>query len=294
MRSFLHGRHFPLISLSCLLAFSLACSEKPKVNKDSPDLHYADAKKALADVKFEKAISLTGEVLSKYSGSEYADRARILRIILMAGLSEGYRSMADAYLAGYEKSIKNAGQFRSSAFDYYRKQKSVVLSFYEASDFFLKNYSETTPYVLDCDFPSKDVTINRGIDDIRAGKLITPELLKVTDETELQNKVILTLCSFVGAGEDRAKARKQLEGGPKNLEHSEFMVTLGRTLLDNYKLFGRQALNDPTNFKQFVQKAKESSELAQKLLKDKPNKETKERADRLKLEIDAIDKKLSK
>jgi len=294
MRSFLPGRYFPLMSLLFILAFSPACSETPKVNKESPEGRYAEAKKAIADAKFEKAISLTGEIMSKHSGSEYADRARILRIILMAGLSEGYKSMADAYLAGFEKSIKNAGQFRSTAFDYYRKQKSEVLAFYEACDYFLKNYSETTPYVLDCDFPSRDVTINRGIDDIKAGKLITPELLKVTDETELQNKVILTLCSFVGAGEDRAKARKELEGGPKNLDHSEFMVTIGRTLLDNYKLFGRQALNDPTYFGQFIQKAKESSELAQKLLKEKPNKETKERADRLKSEIDAIEKKASR
>lgn len=294
MRSFLRGHHLLLINLSLLLAICLACSQQPKVNKEAPEFHYGEAKKAMADLKTEKAIGLTSEIISKSPGSEYADRARILRIILMAGLSEGYRSMAEAYAAGYEKSIKNAGLFRSSAFDYYRKEKSAALGFYEGCDYFLKNYSEKTPFVLDCDFPSRDVTMNRGIDDIRAGKLIAPELLKATDETELQNKLILTLCSFVGTGEDRARARKLLEGGPKNLEHSEFMVTLGRTLLDNQKLFGRSVLNDPTNFKQFLQKAKEASELAQRLLKEKPDKEIQGRADRLKSEIAALEKKLSK
>jgi hypothetical protein len=294
MMSFLRGRSFLLIGLLLLLVSCLACSEKPKVNKETAEYRYAEAKKAMAEVKFEKAISATSEVISRFPGSDYADRARILRIVLMAGLSEGYKSMADAYIAGYEKSIKNAGQFRAPAFDYYRKQKSAALGCYEASDYFLKNYSDKTPYVLDCDFPAQDVTVNRGIEDIRAGKLIAPELLIVTDQTELQNKVILTLTSFVGAGEERAKARKLLESGPKNLEHSEFMVSLARTLLDNQKLFGRQALNDPTNFKEFLQKAKESSDLAQKLLKEKPNKEIQGRADRLKKDIEALEKKLSK
>jgi hypothetical protein len=294
MRPFPHGRSFLVISLLLVLVSCLACGEKPKVNRETAEYHYAAAKKAMAEVKFDKAISATSEVISRFPGSEYADKARILRIVLMAGLSEGYKSMADAYIAGFEKSIKEAGQFRAPAFDYYRKQKSSALGCYEASDYFLKNYSEKTPYVLDCDFPAKDVTVNRGVEDIRAGKLITPELLALTDQTELQNKVILALTSFVGAGEDRAKARKLLESGPRNLEHAEFMVSLGRTFLDNQKLFGRQALNDPINFKQFLQKAKESSDLAQKLLKEKPNKEIQERAARLKKDIDTLEKKLSK
>lgn len=291
MNSFLRGRNFLLTGLLCFLLLFLACSEKPKVSKETPEYHYSEAKKAIAEIKYEKAIGLTSEILSKYSASDYAAKARILRTILLSGLSEGYRSMAEAYITGQEKSIKNAGSFRSTAFDYYRKQKSTALGLYESSDYFLREYSDKTAYILDCDFPSRDVTMNRGLDDVRSGRLIDSEQLKVTEETELQNKVILTLTSFVGAKDDRAQARKLLDSGPISLNHTEFMVSMGRTLLDHQKIFGRMALNDPTNFKQFFQKSKQFSELAQKLLKEKPDKALQERADRLKMEIDALEKK---
>ncbi len=291
MKSFLHRRSVLVTTLVLLILACLACSQEPKVNKETAEYHYAEAKKAMAEMKYEKAISLTSEILSQFAKSDYADRARILRMILMAGLSEGYRSMAEAYISGFEKSTKNAGTFRSNAFDYYRKQKSAALGVYEDSDYFQKNFSENTPYILDCDFPTRDVTVNRGLNDIASGKMIVPDLLKVTEETELTNKVILALTDFVGAGEDRAKARGQLATGPKTLDHAEFMLSLGRTLLDNQKLFGRMALNDPQTFNQFFQKCKEFSELTQKILKEKPNKEVQGRANRLKMEIIAIEKK---
>ena len=69
------------------------------------------------------------------------------------------------------------------------------------------------------------------------------------------------------------------------------MVILGRTLLDNQKLFGRSVLNDTQNFRQFYQKASECTNLALKILKEKPNKELQIQADQLKAEIKALEKK---
>jgi hypothetical protein len=291
MMSLLRGRNILLIGLLCNLLAFLACSEKPKVSKETPEYHFSEAKKAMAEIKYEKAIALTGEILTKYSDSDYALKARILRTILMSGLSEGYKSMSDAYVDGYEKATKNPGAFRSAAFDYFRKQKSAALALYESSDYYLKEYSEKTPYVLDCDFPSRDVTMNRDLDNLRSGRPLDSEQLKVAEEMELQNQVLLTLTRFVGAKEDRAQARKLLESGPLTLNFAEFMVIMARTMLDNQKVFARMALNDPTNFRQFFQKAKQFSELAQKLLKEKPDKEIQGQADRIKMEIEALEKK---
>ena len=162
MKNFLFlGRSFLALSL---IFFALSCSDQP--NKGSPEYQYGEAKKAVAEIKFEKAISLTGEIQGKFAGSEYADKARILRVILLSGLSQGHGRMAEAHLEGSEKSIKNAGALRSVAFDYYRKQKSEALGFFEACDFFLKSYSQQTPYILDVQFPSQDLTPNRRLDEI--------------------------------------------------------------------------------------------------------------------------------
>ena len=247
---FLSSRIISCLMLILLLANS-SCSQNPKISKNSAEYQYSEAKKAMSDVKFEKAIILTGEIINKFANSEFADRARILRIVLLAGLNEGHANMAEAYISGFEKSIKNAGALRSNAFDYYRKQKNEALGFYEACDFFLKNFSDQTPYVLDCEFPSKDFTPNRTLDEIRGGTLPDSEHRKTAEEVELCNGVISSLTGFLGAGGDRARARRLLEGGPKPLDHAEFIVMLGRTLLDDQKLFGRTGLNEIQYYRQF-------------------------------------------
>jgi len=290
---FLSSRIISCLMLILLLANS-SCSQNPKISKNSAEYQYSEAKKAMSDVKFEKAIILTGEIINKFANSEFADRARILRIVLLAGLNEGHANMAEAYISGFEKSIKNAGALRSNAFDYYRKQKNEALGFYEACDFFLKNFSDQTHYVLDCEFPSKDFTPNRTLDEIRGGTLPDSEHRKTAEEVELCNGVISSLTGFLGAGGDRARARRLLEGGPKPLDHAEFIVMLGRTLLDDQKLFGRTGLNEIQNYRQFYQKSSECAELALKILKDKPNKETQSLAEQLKTELEALEKKQAK
>jgi hypothetical protein len=291
--SFLFGRYFIPLFLS-LAVLAMSCGEQPKFVRGSAGYQYAEAKKAVSEIKFEKAISLTGEILNKSANSEYADKARILRIILLSGLSQGYGRMAEAHLDGFEKSIKNAGALRSIAFDYYRKQKNDVLGFYQSCDFFLKNYSQQTPYVLEMDFPSKDLMQNRRLDEVRSGKLLAPEQLKAAEEDELCNGLISSLSGFLGAGGDRAKARKLLEGGSRTLDHAEFMVMLGRSLLDGQKVFGRAALNDIQNYRQFYQKSFECSQLALKILKDNPNQEVQNQADQLKTDIELLEKNRTK
>jgi len=68
-------------------------------------------------------------------------------------------------------------------------------------------------------------------------------------------------------------------------------VRIGRTYLDDQHLFGRKGLNEIQYYQLFFQKARESSNLAQKILKDKPNKETQALADQLKADLESMEKK---
>ena len=287
---FLSGRLFFALCVVSLVLPVLSCGGPPKVARGSAEYQFLEAKKAITEAKLERAINLTSELLTKFPDTDYADKARIVRIVLLSGVSQGYGRMAEAHLDGFEKSIKNAGALRSVAFDYYRKQKNASLGFYEACDFFLKNYSEKTPYVLDVEFPSQNLTHNPKLDEVRSGSVLAPEQLSVAEADELRNGLIMSLTGFLGAGDDRAKARKLLESGPRPLDHAEFMVMLGRTLLENQKVFGRRALNEIQNYRQFYEKSSECSELALKLLKDNPNQEIQSQADRLKTELEVMKK----
>jgi hypothetical protein len=292
MRNLFSLRAFRLSLGLVALMLAISCgSGKPQLSKNSPEYLYSQAKEAVAEVKYEKAISLTNDVQQKFPDSEYATKARILRVVLLAGLSSAYRDMAEAYLEGFDKPGGNSGKLRSTAFDYYRKQKNAALGLSEASDYFLKDTSATKVYVLECDFPSREVAHNKRLEEVKEGNLLDGEQRRAAEEHEVWDGMINTLSFFVGAAGDRPKAKKLLESGTKTMDRPEFIVRLGRTLLDNQKVFGRPALNDVQLFRQFYDKAVECSELSQKLLKDSPSPEVQTMADNLKGELEAMEKK---
>jgi hypothetical protein len=274
------------------LMFAIGCgSGKPPMSKNSPEYVYSQAKEAMADAKYEKAIGLTNDILQKFPDSEYAGKARILRVVLLAGMSSAYRDMADAYLEGFEKPGGNSGKLRSTAFDYYRKQKNAALGLSEAADYFLKDTSAAKSYVLECDFPAREVAHNKRLDDVKEGNVLDGEQRRAAEENEVWDGMLSTLSFFVGAAGDRPKAKKLLESGTRTVDRPEFIVRLGRTLIDNQKVFGRQQLNDVQLFRQFYDKALECSELAQKLLKESPSAEVQTMADNFKGELEAMEKK---
>jgi hypothetical protein len=280
-------------SFSLLMLFILGfigCGGEPKKETNPAEAKYADVVKAMTDLKYEKAVSLTGEVLSKFGESEYAEKARLLRIILKAGRGDGYRNLAETYLKGMEKS-KKGGPLRAQAFDYYKYEKSEALGFFDLASYYLKNSEDTKKYVLDCKFPSRDIVNNRFLDLVLRGNIIEPDRRAQAEEDELGNGVVRMLTRFLGAGEDRAQARKVLEKGSAELDHAVFFTTMSEVLLNSQKLFARSVLNEPDRYQSFFQKATESFNLVEKLLKAKPDKDLQKTADKIKSDIEALKKK---
>jgi hypothetical protein len=283
-------RSFSFYFLMLLILGLIGCGGEPKKEINPAEARYADVEKAMTDLKYEKALSVTGDVISKFGDSEYAGKSRVLRIILLAGVEDGYRTLAEAYLKGMEKS-KQGGPLRATAFDFYRKEKSSALGFYESVDYFLKNSADTQKYVLDCKFPSRDIVNNRFLDLVLRGNVIEPDRRAQVEEDEVRNGVIRMLTHFLGAGEDRAKARKALESGSAELDHTVFFITVSEVLLNSQKLFARSVLNEPDKYQVFFQRAAESYNLVEKLLKAKPDKDLQKAADKVKSDIEALKKK---
>jgi hypothetical protein len=121
--------------------------------------------------------------------------------------------------------------------------------------------------------------------------VIDTEHQKMVEEDEVRNGVIRMMTRFLGAGDDRVKARKSLEKGTYPLDHAEYFVMLSRVLLDNQKIFASTALRDPDKYQIFFQKAVDCYNLAVKILKAKPNKDVQADADKVKADIEALKKK---
>jgi hypothetical protein len=280
-----------LFLLPWLLLALVGCGGQQPAQQTNPaEAKYAEVGKALADVKYEKAISLTSEILSKFGDTEFADRARILRAVLLAGTSDGYRSLAETYMKGMEKA-KRGAPFRATAYDYYRKEKSSALGFYESAGYCLKNFTDTKTCVLECRFPSQDIVNNRFLDLVLRGAEIAQDRRMQAEEDELRNGITRMLTRFVGAGEDRMKARKLLETGSHEIDHTVFFLTMSQVLLKSQMLFARSVLNEPDKYQAFFQRAVDSYNQVDRLLKAKPDKDLQKDAAKVKADIEALKKK---
>jgi hypothetical protein len=283
-------RWISLFLLPWLLLALVGCGGQPTQQANPAEAKYAEMEKALADLKYEKAISLTSEVLSKFGDTEFADKARILRTVLLAGACDGYRDLAETYMKGMEKA-KRGGPLRATAYDYYRKEKGSALGFFESASYCLKNFVDTKKCVLDCKFPSQDIVNNRFLDLVLRGSEIEQDKRMQAEEDELRNGFIRMLTRFVGAGEDRMKARKLLEGGAFEVDHTVFFLTMSQQLLKSQMLFARSVLNEPDKYQAFFQKAVDSYNQVDRLLKAKPDKDLQKGANKVKADIDALKKK---
>ena len=276
-----------LVAIVCLTA--AGCSQKPQVDQNTPEYFFSQMKDAIRDGRYEKAISWASDLRTTFPRSEQADKARLLKIIVLAGLSDAYRNIAEAYLAGMEASPEQYGKLRSTAFNIHRKRKSVALSLYQASDRFLKRHSPQSTYVLESSWPADASNqSSEQLDQIRSGELLDSEEQELLEVNEQPVGVARTLARFVGTEEDHALAQKTLEQGSVDLVPSGLLVTLTQCLLDNQKLFGREGLSEHKNYALFLMEAAESLKLALTSLQDRPDEAIQLRADELKAQIEAM------
>ena len=282
----------PCLSVSLIAIVGLAaagCSQEPQVDRNTPEYLFSEVHKAVADGRFEKALDSSGALQAKFPKSEQAAKSRLLKIILLAGQSDGFRNIADAYLAGMEADPKQYGKLRSTAFNYHRKRKSVALALYQACDRFLKRHSPKSAYALESSWPVDDSEQGTDLlDEVRDGKEIDSEQQEQVEVVELPKGVARTLALFVGSGEDLAQARSTLEQGSVDLVPSRLLVTLTQCLLDNQKLFGREGLSEINAYSLFLRQAVQALNLATASLQDHPDEAIQARADELQARIDEM------
>ena len=276
-----------LVAIVCLTG--AGCSQGPQVDRNTPEYLFSLMQGAVADGRYEKAVSWAGDVQSLFPESEQAGKARLLSIIVLAGQSDGYRNIADAYLAGMEAAPDKYGELRSTAFNYHRKRKSVALALYQACDGFLKQHSPQSIYALESSWPVDDSDPGPDqLEELRSGKTLDSEQQQQVEAIELPRGVARTLARFVGSEEDLDLARTTLDQGSVDLVPSRLLLTVAQCLLDNQKLFGREGLSEIRSYSLFLQEAAKLLNLAFASLQESPDEAIQAGADQMKDEIDTM------
>ena len=276
-----------LIAIVCLAA--AGCSQEPQVDTNTPEYLFSEVHKAVADGRLEKALNSSSTLQTKFPKSEQAAKARLLSLVLLVGQSDGYRSIADAYLAGMEADPEQYGTLRSTAFNYHRKRKSVALVLYQACDRFLKRHSPESTYALESSWPVDDSEQGPDqLEEVRGGNLLDSEQQEEVEVVELPKGVARTLARFVGSEEDLAQARTALEQGSVDLVPSGVLLTVAQCILDNQKLFGREGLSEVKNYSIFLHQADKTLNMALASLEEHPDEAIQAGADQLKAEIDKL------
>ncbi len=276
-----------LIAIVCLAA--AGCSQESQVDRNTPEYLFSEVKKAVADGRYEKALDSSGALQTRFPKSEQAAKARLLNIVLLAGQSDGFRNIADAYLAGMEADPQQYGKLRSMAFNYHRKRKSVALILYQACDRFLKRHSPESTYALESSWPVDDS--EQGPDqlqEVRSGTMLDSEQQEEVEVVELPKGIARTLARFLDSGEDLAQARATLDEGSVELVPSRALLTVAQCILDNQKLFGREGLSEVKNYSIFLHQADKALNLTIASLQEHPDEAIQASADQLKAEIDVL------
>ncbi len=276
-----------LIAIVCLAA--AGCSQESQVDRNTPEYLFSEVKKAVADGRYEKALDSSGALQTRFPKSEQAAKARLLNIVLLAGQSDGFRNIADAYLAGMEADAQQYGKLRSMAFNYHRKRKSVALILYQACDRFLERHSPESTYALESSWPVDDSEQGPDqLEEVRSGTMLDSEQQEEVEVVELPKGIARTLARFLDSGEDLAQARATLDEGSVELVPSRALLTVAQCILDNQKLFGREGLSEVKNYSIFLHQADKALNLTLASLQEHPDEAIQASADQLKAEIDAL------
>ena len=276
-----------LIAIVCLAA--AGCSQESQVDRNTPEYLFSEVKKAVADGRYEKALDSSGTLQTRFPKSEQAAKARLLNIVLLAGQSDGFRNIADAYLAGMEADPEQYGKLRSMAFNYHRKRKSVALILYQACDRFLERHSPESTYALESSWPVDDSEQGPDqLEEVRSGTMLDSEQQEEVEVVELPKGIARTLARFLDSGEDLAQARATLDEGSVELVPSRALLTVAQCILDNQKLFGREGLSEVKNYSIFLHQADKALNLTLASLQEHPDEAIQTSADQLKAEIDAL------
>ena len=266
-----------------------SCSSGPAPAKmGTPEWYWGAAR----DTFRQGDLAKTQEHLEKLMATDnpFKHRAMTWRLVILAGLAEGHRDLAEAYDAGAGLTKTQPGDFRRVAGDLRRLARLYALGLAEEVDRFHTEMADGERVTLDFAFPRGSATEAITLDRLRKGIFPSEGERATALQRTIERGVLLETAAVVGAGQDTAKAAELFKTQPVEAPRTVFLYGVATSLYDLTGIFDRKKLNEPDKKKILLQMAASCLKAAAAGSDETLKKKTKELQEKLDKEQKALGK----
>ncbi len=292
------GRRVGMAFLSVVMILSfVSCSgQSNEPNPATPEGRFELAKREFSAARYDKALDYLSKIVRDTPQHELAQSAAMMQMMIYGGIAEGCSQTAKAFTDGgmMTRDVRVKGEFRSIAFDNYRRQKANLLNFVEAFDAYAKSMDKSKPITFQGIFPQTEAGARIALEKVRKGMTVPDEDRLRDAEEEIRNGVLTVVTALTGVGEDRAKAKALLAAGSASVDPGDFLLAVASFLNKQDALFDRMQMNELNNYKAFCARTNKTVTESIELLKAKGDKKKLEAALKLKKASDATMKQFKK
>jgi len=227
-----------VLGLAVVSILVAGCSSgPPPIKPGSPAFFWAVSRESYRTGDMLKAQSTLREL--SQGDNEFAARARILHLVVSAGVMKGLGDLANAYQSGSEV---NPSGFRSDAANLRGMAASAALEFTQAV------FEAQGPHValapLSFGFPPGNTAAPIELEKISCGTWLSDAERETLQRAMLERGVILALSRALGES-DLLKAKARYQGTEAPVEKNPFFFGMAKLLYDGSDLFCAKRMGRP-------------------------------------------------
>lgn len=261
-----------------LLMVVVACSP-PEERPTGWAKVYEDGKDLFARSDFERAVDYIRDLALKKPSNHYSERGQVLSVILLSGLAQGYREVAEAYGSGIDK-LEDPGQrseYRRLRQDTYQYARTHALHLAEVARQFVESHdreevTQMKHLIVECRYPSAEVpSSNHLLERAKAGEWITPEEGEVAQRIALRMHMQRSMAGALGV--EAAQIGAALQTGTATVPDAAFNLYLAGELVEGARIFGTKGIDESQNLVVLCDQADASLKQALEILEANPNED---------------------
>ena len=240
---------------------------------------YEDGKELFGRSDFERAVDYVRELALKEPSNDYSERGQVLSVILLSGLAQGYRKVAEAYGAGIDKLEDPAqrSEYRRLRQDSYQYARTHALHLAEVARQFVESHEveevgEMKALMVECPYPAVDPpSTNQLLERAKEGGWITAEEQAEAQRNALRIHVQRSLAAALGV--EPAEVGPALQTGTARVPDAAFNLYLAGELVEGARIFDTQGLDESRNLVILCDQADASLKQALEILEANPHED---------------------
>ncbi len=227
-----------VLVLAVVSTLAAGCgSGPPPIKPGSPAFFWAVARESYRTGDMLKAQSTLREL--SQGDNEFAARARILHLVVSAGVMKGLGDLANAYQSGSE--VTPTG-FRSQAANLRGMAASAAMEFTQAV--FEAQAAHMTLTALSFGFPPGNTAPPIELEKISCGTQLSDAERETLERAMLERGVVLALTRALGET-DSMKAKARFQGAEAPVEKNTFLFGMAKLLYEGSDLFCSKRMGRP-------------------------------------------------